>query len=231
MTSRKRVSRLGSRVSDPESFLAPDTPHPAPEARPRRIRAFLAVDLDPVVHAGLVRLKHELAAIAPNVRWVGDAGLHATLKFLGAVEPAQLDAVRDALLPQLERFPCFTAGAGGLGVFPSLRRPRVVWIGLDGAGFTDMARLIENALAPLGFSAERRPFRAHVTLARIEAPRGWTQLEDAARAHWNDHFGPSIINSLIAYRSDLRPGGAVYTRLWTIALEDTRGGVAHGTGR
>jgi len=192
------------------------------------LRAFLAVDLAPKIHAALVRLKCELAARAPKVRWVHDEGLHATIKFLGTIAPAQLDAVRRILTPLVSEVVPFTAAVRGLGVFPSLKRPRVVWVGLHSDGLARLAELVQQGIEPLGFAPEARPFRAHITLGRIDAPQAWARLLDALQAHWSDDFGTCQIGELCAYRSELRPGGAVYSQLWTITFENNGGGISHG---
>ena len=100
---------------------------------------------------------------------------------------------------------------------PSRRRPRVFWVGLDCAPLAALAAAIDAALVPLGFAPEQRPFRPHITLGRATGGSGGPErLEQALERHWHDDFGDCALRELIAYRSDLRRGGAVYTKLWTI---------------
>jgi 2'-5' RNA ligase len=195
-----------------------------------KLRAFLAVELGADIRAALVRLKRELAARAPKVRWVRDEGLHATIKFLGSVAPAQLDAIREALTPVAGAFAPIGVSVRGLGVFPSPKRPRVVWVGLRSDRLARLAEAVELALEPLGFPREGRPFNAHVTLGRIDAPQAWAPLGEALEVHGNDDLGSSRIRELIAFRSQLQRGGAVYSRLWAIELEESREGGANGPG-
>jgi RNA 2',3'-cyclic 3'-phosphodiesterase len=194
------------------------------------VRAFVAVDLAPDVHAALARLKAELARVRSDVRWVRDDGLHATLKFLGGVPRPRLDDVRDAVTRALATIVAFPMRAHGLGAFPSMSRPRVVWAGLEGYELAALAQAIENALMPLGFSADGRAFHPHVTLGRVSGRRGWSAVEDILKVHWTDEFGVTLVDHVSTYRSDLRPGGAVYTKLWTTGLADSTKGVAHGPG-
>jgi 2'-5' RNA ligase len=187
------------------------------------IRSFVAIDVEPAVRAALGALQAELAAVRADVRWVRPDGLHVTLKFLGAVAPDRLDAVRAGLALALAGQPALRVRVGGLGAFPSWRRPRVVWVALAGDGLSALAARVEAALSALGFPAESRPFTPHLTLGRVNSPRGWPALEALLKAHLQDNFGGSRVDAVTLYRSTLQAGGAVYTPLWTIALEEHKG--------
>jgi 2'-5' RNA ligase len=201
------------------------------ESETARIRSFVAVDLEAPVVAALQTLQAELAAVKADVRWVRPAGLHVTLKFLGAVEASVLERVRAGLVEVARcQTPLFLR-VRGLGAFPSLRRPRVLWVGLDGAGLVELAAQVDERLAPLGFAREKRPFTPHVTLGRVNGLRGWPRVEEVFKAHLADDFGASAVGAMTVYRSTLRPDGAVYTALWTIPFNPYKEGVTHGTGR
>jgi 2'-5' RNA ligase len=190
------------------------------------VRAFLAMNLTPAVHDALVTLKRDFAERFPKVRWVRDEGLHATIKFLGHVPAPLIEQIRDALRPVVGHFAPFSVCTRGLGAFPSPARPRVVWVGLSAENLPRVAEAVESTLEPLGFARERRPFRCHITLGRIDAPQAWARLADALKSHASDDFGSCRIEELVAYRSQLQRGGAVYTRMWAIELG---GGDQHGT--
>lgn len=181
-----------------------------------RLRAFLAIELPPDVHARLAALKHTLAAQPAEVRWVRDENLHVTLKFLGSVEAEALEAMRDEILAVLGAAAPLPATARGVGVFPGWRRPRVVWAGVECAPLAALAARVDAVAAAHGIAAEARAFTAHVTLGRVNGTRGWRALEALLRAHAGEVFGAWTIAALSAFRSDLRPGGALYTRLWSI---------------
>lgn len=195
------------------------------------VRAFVAVDPGPAVHTALVRLKNTLAAVDADVRWVGDGGLHVTLKFLGATAPASLDQLRAGLADTLRDRLAIPVHVSGLGAFPSRNRPRVVWVGVTGDGLDDVARAVETAAVAAGFPAEERPFRPHITLGRVRGPRGARRLETALGAQGDADCGAGVVNEVIAYRSDLHRTGAVYTKLWTIPLVKPTEGDSHGHGR
>jgi len=200
------------------------------ESNSTRIRSFVAVDLGAPVQHAVRALQDELVRIKADVRWVRPEGLHVTLKFLGSVEATRLERVRVALATALADQPALHVHVHGLGAFPGWRRPRVVWIGLQGDGMVQLAARVEDALAPLGFEREQRPFTPHLTVGRVNSPRGWARLEEVCKAHLDDDFGESDIDAVTIYRSTLQRGGAVYTLLWTIPLDQVKG-ASHDTGR
>jgi 2'-5' RNA ligase len=180
------------------------------------VRTFLAVEASPEVHGRLVELKRQLAESGAAVRWVRDEGLHATVKFLDRVPESTLPGLRGALTDAVAGAPRMIATVRELGAFPTWTRPRVVWIGIDCPPLAQLATAVDDALAPLGFEREVRPFRAHITLGRVTGPGGRARLRAAVHTHAADDLGTCELIELIAYRSDLRRDGAVYTKLWTI---------------
>lgn len=183
-----------------------------------RIRSFIAVELAESVRAAIGTVQRELAGVNADVRWVRADGMHVTFKFLGAVEAPRLARVHAALAAALQARPALHVRAHGLGAFPSLRRPRVLWVGLQAEGLTALAARIDAAVAPLGFAPEARAFTPHVTLGRMNSLRGWGALEARFAAHLHDDFGSSDIGAVSIFRSTLRPTGSIYTVLWTISL-------------
>jgi 2'-5' RNA ligase len=187
------------------------------------IRSFVAVDLAAPVRHAVAELQSALARVKADVRWVRAEGLHVTLKFLGSVEAARLERVHEALAVAVADKPALHVRVRDLGAFPGWRRPRVVWVGLQGEGLAELARSIDAALVALDFERERRAFTAHLTLGRVNSLRGWQRLEEVCKAHLDDNFGESEINAVTIYRSTLQRGGAVYTALWTIPLGRHKG--------
>jgi 2'-5' RNA ligase len=190
----------------------------------------VAVDVEAVVHQALCAVQSELQQVNADVRWVRAEGLHLTLKFLGSVEPERLDRVHATLEAALAERPALRVRVRGLGAFPTWRRPRVVWVGVHGEGLSEMAAVVDDALAPLAFERERRAFTPHLTLGRVNSPKGWARLEPVLKAHLDDDFGESGIDAVTVYRSTLQRGGARYTPLWTIALRRPKG-ASHDIGR
>lgn len=178
------------------------------------MRLFIALELPDRVRAELARAQAALQG--HPVRWAAGEGLHLTLQFLGEADEA-LVAPLLAAVGAVAAEPCGLALAG-LGAFPDLRQPRVVWAGLGGdtAALGALQARVTAATAPLGFAAEARPFRPHLTLGRARPEAGPARLralgEAIARAAplpalaW-DAGRPAL------FQSTLTPGGATYTRL------------------
>jgi len=194
-----------------------------------RIRAFLAVDPSPEIHRRLVEVKSLLAETGAAVRWVRDEGLHVTVKFLGPVTRDGLEALCEELQYIRSTFRAFRVCIKNLGVFPDPRRPRVVWAAVESADLPRLARAVEEAAARAGFGTEQRPFRPHITLGRVKDTRGWPRLREVLAARRAIEVGTCEVTELVAYRSDLRPSGAVYTKLWTIPFDNPTQGEGHGT--
>jgi len=176
------------------------------------VRCFVAVDVSPDVRAGVARVIAALRAGAPgaDVRWVDPTAVHLTLKFLGAVPDERVPVVSAALGEAAAGFPHVALAAGGLGTFPGPARPRVVWVGIT-AGAEALAALaggIDDALAPAGFAREARPFRGHVTIGRVRAPRALRTLVQAMGRTDALALGRWTAAEVVLYESRLRPSGA-----------------------
>ena len=184
-----------------------------------RVRCFVAIELPDEARQSLAVLVAGLReAEVRGLRPVNPDGVHLTLKFLGDVPTSQLDAVSAALEGAATDAHPFDLELRGVGGFPNLRRPRVLWVGV-GRDLEALQRLyeaVEEALAPLGFPPEGRAFTPHLTLARL---RDGTSPQERARAAgqltslaWAE--GAAVpVGGVSLMRSTLRPGGAVYSRL------------------
>jgi 2'-5' RNA ligase len=195
------------------------------------IRAFIAVEIAPQTAARIAAASEQLAASVGNLRWVKPANFHLTLKFLADIDASRITPIGAAITEALAPFPRFTINAKGLGVFPNPRRPRVLWVGLAGSQLYPLKSHVDSALMPLGFAPEDQSFTPHLTIGRWrQGERADRSLEQALGA-WRDHeFGPSPIDEIILFQSELKPSGAIYHRLKVIALkpDPTREGGSNG---
>lgn len=187
------------------------------------IRLFFGVAIDPEVASGVADLQARLKSRLPDVRWVAKENFHFTLKFLGPVAEGRVAAIRSAVTKAVAGYPAFAVLARGLGVFPDIRRPRVVWVGLHSAELEPLAETVEEALEPLGFGREARPFRPHLTIGRWSSPAPATAALNEALARWREEvFGESRVEEVVLFQSVLKPTGAVYTRLAAAPLGGRR---------
>ena len=179
------------------------------------MRIFVALDVPEAVRAALAELSARLAKVCPSARWVRPGGVHITLKFIGEVPADRFEKIRHAL-GELPNFPPVNLRFAGLGFFPSARRPRVFWAGVEGGPtLAELASAIEMKLDPLGIDPEKRAFHPHLTLARFEPPRGIPALTAAVEALGSPEFGSETFTEFHLYQSVLKRSGAQYTRLVT----------------
>lgn len=183
------------------------------------IRAFIAINLDSQVIDKIGHVIGDLKPRIPTIRWVSRANLHLTVKFLGNVDEAQIEPIGAALAAALHPFPRFAINAKGLGVFPDPKRPKILWVGLAESELAQLAATVESALLPLSIAPEKRSFTPHLTIAR------WRRVDRPPLAliheleHWRHYeFGRSTVDQVVLFQSVLKPEGAVYTRLKTVAL-------------
>jgi len=191
-----------------------------------KIRTFIAIELDESVKDGLAKLQERLKGKAPqgSVRWVRLEGIHLTLKFLGDVPADQIEEITRALQKSCQGFAPFSLSCGGLGCFPNLKRPRVMWVGIqeETGTLAKLQKAIEENVAPLGYPAEKRKFSPHLTLGRVQKRAGagdQRRLGELVGASEIGILGQMEVRSVNLMRSDLRPSGAVYTRLAEVELE------------
>ena len=184
-----------------------------------RLRLFIAADLPPALLEDLHDTLAPLRA-SPDLesaRWTVSANQHVTMKFLGWVDAGAVDRVAAVLASVASSHEPATITLAGLGAFPSERRARVLWVGLDDPEglLTALARHLEASLVPLGFQAETRGFTPHLTLARFKPPASVAGvLSEQPRV-----AEPSFeVDHLVLYRSHLHPRGAKYEVLGTIPL-------------
>jgi 2'-5' RNA ligase len=188
------------------------------------IRAFIAINLSPEIYKRLDQVCGDLKERLPGapVRWVSAHNIHLTIKFLGNVSVSSLEILKRILFAEVGRHTSFEISVGELGAFPSISRPRVVWVGIEAPAELDaLQRGVETEMARLGYSREKRAFSPHLTLGRVSRnadSREIHRISDVVGNYKLGFLGATRIQEVHLYRSDLQPGGAVYTRLDSAAL-------------
>lgn len=147
-----------------------------------------------------------------GLRFVPPANVHITLKFLGETDEGLIPSIEEALKAVAEETGLFTMNVGGAGAFPDVKRPRVVWAAVkDGRDeLVQLAKAVETALESLGFERERRPFRGHVTVARVKVPAAAKAVGEVVAANEGRDFGSFEVKGFSLVKSELKPDGAVY---------------------
>lgn len=184
------------------------------------MRLFIAVDLDAAVRDRLGIVVETLRTAAPRVRWTPPDHIHFTVKFLGEQPEALVAPLADALRSVASEHRAMPVVLGGLGAFPNLRRPRIVWMGVRDPNRLELLQHdVELACERLGVPVDGRPFRPHLTLGRAGENVPDEQLQALARAARAQRFEEeSMVDSVRLMQSELGRGGPVYTVLAAAAL-------------
>lgn len=192
-------------------------------------RLFVAVALPPDAAAAIAALVDRVRADVDDghqgVRWVRLDGIHLTLRFLGATTPDRLEAVSAGIRAAAAAARPFRVGLAGAGAFPSVARPRVLWLGVTGGtdALGSLAADVEAGMIRAGFPAEGRPFQPHLTLARADGvragPRTAARLVELAR----DLDVGWAVDHLTLFESHLGGGPARYERLLDVPFGSADG--------
>ncbi len=181
-----------------------------------KIRTFIAIPLPEAVLAEFEKMIEKMRPLYREVKWVKPHSIHLTLKFLGNLTREELDrtfAAMDAVF----RNPVspFSLTVGGLGAFPNFRRPRVLWVGVGGEGMPALHQLqsrVEDTLEKQGFPREERRYSPHLTVGRIKFMKNTADLVKDFREYPFPEM-EFVVRQMNVMRSELKPGGAVYSVL------------------
>lgn len=184
------------------------------------MRLFLALELGDAVLGKLASAIAPLRNAAPDLAWTRDEQRHLTLKFFGSVEPERLGGIVQMTDSIAQTHRPFAMELGGVGAFPNFRRARVVWVGVEHEARLELLHHdVEVAAAELGFEIEGRPFRPHITLARVRTPEPEERLRRLARAAKAvDYSAIVTVTEMVLFESVLAPGGAQYRQVHVAKL-------------
>ena len=178
------------------------------------MRAFIAVNLEKRTQEELAGMQRELDKRVRGFRWVKSELLHITLRFLGELNPRDVDAIAGALTESGEKIRPFTLSFSGIGAFPTVKRPRIIWIGVK-EGATELAGLayaIDTALqkvCPLQKKDKDFSFRPHLTLGRAKRNEPAIIPPDVFAGEWRRTATLQVVNFFLM-ESVLYPSGPVY---------------------
>ena len=185
------------------------------------MRSFIAIELPETIKNVLAELQKELKKCGVDVRWVKPGNIHLTLKFLGDIDENQVSNIVDVMSRASESYRAFRLTLSGVGVFPNIRSPRVMWAGFDESdALSGLQSEIEDGTSVLGFKREKRAYAAHLTLGRFKSSSGKLALRDRIELYKGCKLGSLDVSSVALMKSDLSSAGAEYTRLAEIALRN-----------
>lgn len=184
-----------------------------------KVRTFVALDTDPEVRRRVAEVIDELSGVASSLRWVQAKHLHLTLKFLGDVRDNELYDVCQAVSQAASQQGPIPIRYRDVGAFPSLKRPRTLWIGVDGDDpLVKLQANIDACLFDLGFPRESRSFHPHLTIGRVPQRSRIAGLDQLLAQYQHHDFGRSVATECVVYSSELSRQGPVYTPLGHIPL-------------
>jgi RNA 2',3'-cyclic 3'-phosphodiesterase len=185
------------------------------------LRAFVAFKLPELITTRIYDIQERLKSYRLPVRWVRPENVHLTLKFLGEVPVSTIDELAVVIEDTVRDRSPLILFTKGLGVFPGIKKPRVFWIGISGdvKPLSEIQANLEKNLEKNGFSKENRPFKSHLTMGRFKGDIHPENLFDILRSFSDFTSEPFEVKELVLYKSELKPSGALYTKLQTVYLD------------
>jgi len=179
------------------------------------IRTFIAIELPEKIIYTIGKVQEEIKSYRLKIRWVRPENIHLTLKFLGDTKEADTEKVARAVSESVTGYSPISLAVKGIGVFPGIKKPRVLWLGISKQLdlLTALQQTLDEKLEAMGFPKEKRPFKGHLTLGRIKSKIDPKTLHDVLKKFIQFESEPFFADRIILYKSDLKPKGAVYTKL------------------
>jgi RNA 2',3'-cyclic 3'-phosphodiesterase len=179
------------------------------------MRAFLAIEISDDIKKYLKTVIKSLAPHIDGVKWVNETGQHITLKFFGEIEEKKAWHIKESMSYIERKYSPFDVTIRGIDAFPDRRRARVIVITLENGvdNIKNIYNYIEESILALGIEKEKRPFTPHITLGRRKTPAPLPDkvIKDLERISF-------IADSVVLFKSTLRPEGALYTPVWELKL-------------
>lgn len=185
-----------------------------------KIRTFIAIDVPEKIKDEIFEIEKELIKSAgEGIKWEGKEKFHITLKFLGDVNEEAINSIHQVLNESLNGFGKFSVVYKGIGAFPDLKNPRVIWIGCeDPTGkLFELQKIVEEKMSELGFEREDKEYHPHITLGRVKKAKNISNLIKKIESI-NFEARTGEVEEVLIMKSDLKPSGSVYSVLRKIKL-------------
>ena len=185
-----------------------------------KIRSFIAVELPEHIRSTIFDVQKGLKPGIKGMKWVKPENIHLTLRFLGDIGRREIDGAKDAIGEAAREVSPFFLSAKGMGAFPGLSRPRVMWIGLGGEveKLRELSRIINIKLDINGIEREQRKFKGHLTIGRVKGRINPAQLIESIKKMKDFESEAFSVDRIILFKSELKPEGPTYTELYAADL-------------
>lgn len=184
------------------------------------LRTFIAIDIPGNILSEIRELQEGIKDYGFKIRWVRPESIHLTLKFLGDIKAVKINEIAEAISKTVVRYTPISLQAKGVGVFPGIKRPQVLWVGLAGQlePLVSLQKTLDENLETIGFPMEKRPFKGHLTMGRMKAKIDVKKFGDVLMTFRSFESEAFTADRIILYKSELKPSGAVYTELASVSL-------------
>lgn len=184
------------------------------------LRSFIAIDIPGNILSEIRELQEGIKDYGFKIRWVRPESIHLTLKFLGDIKAVKINEIAEAISKTVVRYTPISLQAKGVGVFPGIKRPQVLWVGLAGQlePLVSLQKTLDENLETIGFTMEKRPFKGHLTMGRMKAKIDVKKFGDVLMTFRRFESEAFTADRIILYKSELKPSGAVYTELASVSL-------------
>ncbi|MFH1854724.1 MAG: RNA 2',3'-cyclic phosphodiesterase [Candidatus Omnitrophota bacterium] len=179
------------------------------------IRAFIGVNIGIPAKQQILELINHLKKSNSDVKWVGEPQMHLTLKFLGDIEQDKIPEISNTLKSIALKSSVFEISFSGIGAFPTINRPRIIWLGIGNGSdnLRTLAALVEKEMENMGFTKEERDYKAHLTLGRVRSQKNIKELSKLLSETSFKYQANIRIDRLTLFQSTLTQKGAIYTIL------------------
>lgn len=176
-------------------------------------RMFVALGIDKEIRDNIGKISDLFDDSILKARFTPSDNLHVTLKFIGEKSDNDIDDIIEAIKNASSGFSPFNVTFEGMGVFPNSKSPRILWVGMTSDALPSLAKSVEVKLSELGIKKETRPFRSHVTIARIKEAYSSRKINDIIESSKETCYGTQKISSIELKKSILTPKGPIYSTL------------------
>ncbi len=179
------------------------------------MRLFIGIPLEERVKSDIINLQSKFKN-ADKIKWVSKENMHVTVKFLGETFESSLENIKSALDKSIEGKESFYISINKVLAFPSLRKAKVIWTNVDkNSGIIKkIFEDLENSLSGAGFAKEEREYTPHITMARVKDGVDISSISEQLKFEHK-----TKIESVILFKSELHPQGAVHTKLYEASLK------------